>query len=142
MVVVVEIFQPMRVEHLLAVLPEFVCMYVPYCLLSNVMSIIAPMAIRAGSFKAFQPKGIAILLQFVFLMICPLLLLPALVPLGIEYLLQHQFGWDQRVPMCLLLSLIEAAGMIGLYRLIIGWEGDLLQSREKTILDIVTARTE
>ena len=47
----------------LATLPEFVCMYLPFCLLANFLSIFAPMPIRAGSFKPVNPRGLPILLH-------------------------------------------------------------------------------
>ncbi len=137
----VEALQHLRAEHLLAMLPMFLCMYLPFCLLGNWLSILAPMPIRAGSFKPANPKVIPVLLHLAAALLSPLLLAPALAPLAIEFVLE-EFGWDPRIPVCLVLSLLECAALIGLYRLVVSWQGDLLQARERKILEIVTTKAE
>jgi hypothetical protein len=78
-----------------------------------------------------------ILLQFVFLFLFPLALAPTLLPLGVELLLD----WPG-VPVCLVLSAVECVGVIFLYRLVLPWQGNLLEAREKKILKIVAAKAE
>ena len=46
------------------------------------------------------------------------------------------------LPVCLVLSLIEVALVVLLYRFVVHWEGVYLQYREKQILDVVTSKTE
>ncbi len=140
-VTLVEAVQRLRVEHFLATLPMFFCMYLSFCLLGNWLSIMAPMPIRAGSFKPANPRMAPVLLHLVAAMFTPALLAPALAPLAIEFVLQ-EFGWDPRIPVCLVLSLVECAAIIGLYRVVVGWQGALLQSRERKILELVTTRAE
>jgi hypothetical protein len=43
---------------------------------------------------------------------------------------------------CLVLSILECAGVIWVYRLVIAWQGGLLQSRELRILEVVTTKAE
>src|SRR5205823_6232141 len=122
-------------------LPEFVCMYLPFCLLGNCLSIFAPMPIRGGCFKPMNPKALPVLLHIATALLSPLVLVPALAPLGVELLVEELAGrgW---VPVCLILSLLECVAMIFLYRLVVGWQGELLQARERKILEVVTARAE
>jgi hypothetical protein len=44
------------------------------------------------------------------------------------------------IPIYLLLSLLECAVVVFVYRLFLRWEGDLLQAREQKILECVTNR--
>jgi ABC-2 type transport system permease protein len=137
----VAVVQRMRVEHLLAMLPMFLCMYLPFCLMGNLLSILAPMPIRAGSFKPANPRVLPVLLHLAAALVMPLILAPALAPLAIEFVLQ-EFGWDPRIPVFLVLSLVECAAMIGLYRVVVAWQGDLLQAREQKILETVKTKNE
>jgi hypothetical protein len=137
----IEAVQRLRLEHLLAMLPVFFCMYLPHCLMGNWLSILAPMPIRAGSFKPANPRALPVLLHIATAFLTPVILAPALAPLAIEFVLE-EFGWDRRIPVCLVLSLVECAALIGLYRIVVAWQGDLLQKRERKILEAVTTRSE
>jgi len=137
MVAAVEVVYPLSPDHLLALVPQFLSMFLLFCLMANLLSILTPMTIAAGSLKPTNTRLLPILLQFVFLFLFPLALAPTLLPLGIELLLE----WHG-VPVCLLLSLLECAGVIFLYRLLLPRQGNLLQAREKKILQIVAAKAE
>jgi hypothetical protein len=140
-IVVVEVFYRMRVEHFLAALPQFVAMYLLFCLLANALSILAPMPIRAGTMKPMNPKLVPVLLHIVFSLLFPLALAPALLPLGVEFALESLTGptW---VPVSLILSVAECVAVVLLYRLVLTWQGRLLQAREQRILEIVTTKAE
>ncbi|HLJ93309.1 MAG TPA: hypothetical protein VKU02_08980 [Gemmataceae bacterium] len=131
----------MRLSDFLATFPQLISMYLLFCMLANTLSILSPMPVAAGSFKPTNMKGINILIQLGFVFLFPLALTPTLLPLGIQFILE-QLGWSYGVPICLLLSLLECAGIVYLYRLVLTWQGDLLQARELKILDIVAARAE
>ena len=45
------------------------------------------------------------------------------------------------IPIYLLTSLTECALVVVFYRFSLDWQGDLLQSREQRILEIVTSKT-
>lgn len=131
---------PLRLDHLLAAPAQFVAMYLLFCLLTNGLSIYAPMRIAAGSLKPAQPTTISMLLQMAaFTLLFPLLELPTLMPLGAEAALVA-LGWIGRAPVCLLLTLIQCAATIFLYRVGLNWQGRLLQAREQRILASVTNR--
>jgi hypothetical protein len=139
--VVVEVIYPMRPDHLLALLPQFVSMFLLFCLLANLLSILAPMPVAAGSMKPANPRGVVLLLHMLFFFLTPLVVLPAMAPLGLEYALQELGGLGY-VPLYLLLSLLECLGVVYLYRFVLAWEGRLLQSQEQKILGVVTTREE
>jgi hypothetical protein len=137
----IEVVYPLRWDHLLVLLPQWVIMYLVFCLLANLLSLLAPMAIAAGTMKPANPKGLLILLQIVFMFVLPVALLPALLPLGVELLLEAH-GWDLGLPVGLIVALVECVAVVFLYRLVLGWQGQLLQAREQRILELVTTKEE
>jgi ABC-2 type transport system permease protein len=140
-VIVLQAVHPMRFDHFLATAPQFVSMYLLFCLLANLLSILAPMPIAAGSMRPANAKLIPVLLHLAFSLVSPAVLALTLVPLGVEALLAP-FGWAEHVPINLLLSLAECAAVVVFYRLALTWEGDLLQAREQRILETVATKAE
>ena len=137
---VVEVVRPLRLEHFLSMAPQFVSMYLVFCMLTNLISIYAVMPIAAGSLRPAKPKLVSVLLQMViFTFLFPLSQVPTLLPLGIEAALQSR-GWSASLPICLVLALVECAAVIFIYRFTLDWQGGLLQAREQKILEIVTSR--
>jgi ABC-2 type transport system permease protein len=139
--VIVEVVYPMRIDHLLATWPQMVSMFFLFSLVANFMSIMAPTPIAAGSLKPANPKLTVVLLQMLFLSLMPMFVAPLLVPLGLEFLLD-QMNVISGVPIYLILSLLICCGVVGLYRLVLTWQGQLLQWREQKILEIVTTKVE
>lgn len=140
-VVALQIVTPLRWDHFLATLPQFVSMYFLYCLLANWLSIFAPMPIAAGSLRPANMKFVPFLLHFAFTFAFGAVMGPTLAPLGIEFLLR-QAGWATWVPVCLILSLAVCAGVLVLYRLLLPLQGEVLQAREQQILQTVTTKAE
>jgi hypothetical protein len=141
MVVLVQVICPMRIDRFLATLPQMVSMYFAFCAVANCLAIFVPMRIASGSFKPANPKATAALLQVVFVFMLPWVMAPMLLPLGIELALEA-LGWVEGVPVCLLLSVVECVVVVGLYRLVLTWQGGWLQAREQKILEIVTTKAE
>jgi ABC-2 type transport system permease protein len=138
--VVVQILCPMRLDHFLTMLPQYLSMFLVFCILSNLVSIYAPAHVAAGSLRPANPKLTTILLQTVMIgMIFPLTQAVILMPLGIEFLLKY-FGWGGGVPIFLVLSIVECALVVLIYYLSLIWQGELLQGREQRILECVTNR--
>jgi hypothetical protein len=120
--------------------PQYISMFLLFCPVANLISIYSPLPIAAGSLKPANPKFLQMLLQALMVFsLFPLTLVPMLVPLGVELLLDH-FNLRFGVPVCLLLSFVELGLVLLVYRLCLAWEGNLLQSREKQILETVTNR--
>jgi len=139
--VFIQFIYPMRVDHFLAVLIQMLPMYLVYCLIGNILSIIAPMPTAAGSMKPVKPKAMTILIHMAFVFLFPLGLSPTLIPLGIEFLLSR-FGKVDWLPLYLILSIAEAAVVTLLYPRLLNSQARLLEHREQRILEIVTARAE
>jgi hypothetical protein len=137
----IQFIYPMRLDHFLAVLIQMVPMYLVYCLIGNILSIIAPMPTAAGSMKPVKPKAATILIHLAFVFLFPLGLAPTLIPLGIEFLLSRfaNVGW---LPVYLILSIVEAAVVTLVYSRLLSSEARLLEQREQRILEIVTSKAE
>jgi hypothetical protein len=97
------------------------------------------MAIAPGALKPANPKLIPILLQMAFFLVFPVALGPLLLPLAVAVLLE-KLGWLSGAPVCLVLSLLECAAVVLLYRLLLTGQGRLLQAREQRILETVTSK--
>jgi hypothetical protein len=64
-----------------------------------------------------------------------------LIPLGVEALFSF-LHWATWFPAFLILGLAQTIVVLWLYRLSLYWQGNLLQNREKSILDVVSAKVE
>ncbi len=140
-VAVVAVVYPMRIDHLLAVPFQCVSMFLIFCLLANLLSMYAPMAIAPGAFQASNVKFLPVLLHMAFLMLLPFALAPTLLPYGVEALLDFA-GWSHGWPVALGLTVLVTAGVVLLYRVVLDWEGDVLAGREQKILEAVTQKEE
>ncbi len=138
-ITIVQILRPMRLDHYLSLVPQMVTMYLLFCMLANWLSILSPMRLRPGSLKATRIGAVAVLLQFAFVLLLPVAMAPALLPLACEYLLAELAGL-KGVPICLALSLLEVAVVGFLYRLMLNVQGKVLQVRELQILQTVTIK--
>jgi len=136
----VQFLCPMRFDQILSMAPQFVSMYLLFCMLANLFSIYAPVYNTAGTLKPANPKLTTVLLQLVmFMVLFPLSQGLTLIPFGAEAAL-HALGRAEGVPVGLLLALAECAAVVVLYRASLGWLGAGLQAREQEILETVTNR--
>ncbi len=132
---------PMRLDHVLSMVPQFVSMYLLICLVANLISIHAPVFTAGGTLKPANPKLSTILLQMAMvLLLFPLSQGVTLLPLAIEAGLRAH-GWGRDVPVCLLLALAECVAICVLYRFALNRLGERLQAREQWILETVTNRS-
>ncbi len=141
MAVAAHVICPMRVDHLIAMVPQLISMFLPFCLLANLLSIYAPIYITPGSLKATNPKLTTGLLQmavimFLFPLAEALTLFPLVAEVGLRVL-----GWDSTIPVFLLLGLVQCAIVVLIYHVAMRGLGYLLQSREQQILEVVTKRS-
>ena len=111
-----------------------------FCIFSNFTSILNPLATSSGSLKpAVKPSGKTLLFGLLTLVLFPFALAPAMIPLGLEIGL-HWMGWYAGIPISLLFSLGEVLAVGYLYTWALDRQGELLQSRELRILEVVSAR--
>ena len=140
MLTIVQVLCPMRADHFLAMFPQYFSMFLLFCILTNLLSIYAPVHVAEGSLKPSNPKLGTVLLQLaMFFLLFPLTQGLTLLPLGIEAVLRL-LGWPAGAPIYLVLSLAECAGVVTIYHFSLDWFGGLFQAREQRILEIVTNR--
>jgi hypothetical protein len=113
-----------------------------YSLLTNVMSILTPFPLAAGSIQPKQFNLVPVLFSLVLSMFMPAITGLALIPLGIEWGIERFFPNIAIVPIAFLLSIPWLAASLFLYRWVLPWEGRLLANREKELLRIVTSKIE
>jgi len=132
---------PMRPDHLAAVLLQAIPMYLLFCLAGNILSILAPITLKPGSGKPASHQGIRVLFQVVFIFIVPVPVGLTLIPLGVEALFSLM-KWAAWFPTFLVLSIFQVAVVFWLYRVALNWQGSLLQRHEQKILEVVSAKGE
>ncbi|MDZ4686934.1 MAG: hypothetical protein SH850_17810 [Planctomycetaceae bacterium] len=143
LIAVVQFLAPAPATHFLATLLEIPTICLLLCLLGNFSSILCPVCQAAGSMKPANASGITMLLQFAFLLATVAVLgVVAVLPVGLELLLQA-WGWFPRiVPLALIVAAVELAAAVLIYRVVIRRQGELLQSRECRILESVVEKGE
>jgi ABC-2 type transport system permease protein len=115
----VGIVYPMRIDHYPAALAQLLSMFMLFCLMANTLSILAPIPMAAGSMQPAQVKMGPILAQLAFLIALPLVMMPVLLPIGIQVLVEETT--DVRgLPISLVLSLGVLAIVTFLYRRLAG----------------------
>jgi ABC-2 type transport system permease protein len=110
-------------------------------LAGNLLSILVPFHIAAGSMKPTKMPALAMLTMVIFQLLFPVVMVPVFVPPLLELIWQLS-GWPVLVPVNLILSVLLATLTAILYWQTLGLFGRLLQRREIKILNIVTAEQE
>ena len=141
MVILVEILYPLRLDHLIALIPQWISMYCAVCMIMNLSSIIAPMPMAQGSFRPTSTKFVPALIRFFYFMLVTFILALAQIPLGVEFILE-KLELRHDLPIFLMLSLLGCAGVMGIYHLVLKGQGDFLQRREQRVLEIVSVKEE
>ena len=136
------IFFGMAIDKLLCSVLLSAAILPLYCLLTNVMSILTPFPLAAGSIQPKQFNLVPVLFSLVLSMFMPAITGLALLPLGLEWLLERYFPMIGVLPIALLLSIPWLIGSILAYRWLLPWEGKLLAKREKELLRVVTSKIE
>jgi len=132
---------PMRPDHLAAVLLHTIPMYLLLCLTGNMLSILSPITLKPGSGQPASHQGIRVLFQIAFMLVVPALIGFTLIPLGVEALFALM-KWAVWFPAFLVLGMFQVAVMLWLYCVALNWQGGLLQRHEQKILEIVGSKAE
>ena len=117
--------------------------YLPlYLVLSNIISILAPFPLAA---QGFQPKEFnwkSVVLNIALSTIIPILMGLCSVPWAIEFGVNFAIPSSQKLPIALLLMPLLVGCSWWIYERFLEIVGNLLQSREKVLLAIVTSHVE
>jgi ABC-2 type transport system permease protein len=132
---------PMRIDHYPAAFLQLASTFLLFCLLANCLSIYAPIPMAAGSMKASSVKLGPVLLQLAFMMVFPIVLMPAVIPIGIEILVE-ELTEVRGIPIALTLSALVLVAVVFIYRRLLTWEGGLFAAREMKILEVVTSKSD
>jgi len=110
-------------------------------MLGNLVSVLVPHRVAPGSLKPTKMSKLTTLLLFVSRMLFPLAMTPIfLAPL--MGLLMSRAGWLPAAPTNLLVSAVVLGLLALAYRLSLNPLGNLLQQRERQVLDVVTQEVE
>ena len=110
--------------------------------LGNWISILFPMSLPvAGSGKPLQVNFKSVAVQMLAVFMCPLIVVPGMLAIGIEMLI-HKYFHLPYVPFYLVFSAIEFAIVRWLYLQLIDHQARLLQTREPDILAQLTSNIE
>jgi ABC-2 type transport system permease protein len=130
---------PMRLDHLAAVLLQAIPIYLLFCLAGNQLSILSPITLKPGSGHAASHQGIKVLFQLVFMLVVPVMIGLTFIPLGVEALFSFM-KWAEWFPAFLVLGVVQVLTVIWLYRAALNLQGSLLERREQNILEVVSAK--
>jgi hypothetical protein len=139
--IVLQCFLPLSIDHFVATAPQFISMYLLFCLVGNLLSILAPMPVAPGSMRPVKPNLSYVLLQMLFPFVFMAILATTFIPLGLEQLLRS-LEYSNSIPIALILTLVEFVLVLFIYYFALGAEGQLLQWREQKILDIIAPKAE
>jgi hypothetical protein len=124
-----------------AALFQFVGGFLGLTAAGNLVSILVPYRIAAGSLKPTKTKASTVALMMVVNMLFPLMLAPFVAPTGVGLLGEH-LGWWTAAPVALGGSIVVAGLGLTLYWWTLTPLSTLLQRRERRILQAVTQEIE
>lgn len=110
-------------------------------MMGNFFSVLVPYRVASGSLKPTKSSTKTNLLIFVSRLLFPTVMSPIFLPAAMG-LLWSRVGWLPAAPTNLLLSAVLLGLLIFFYRLSLAPLGNLLQKREKDILQVVTQEVE
>ncbi|HCO96257.1 MAG TPA: hypothetical protein DIU00_20340, partial [Phycisphaerales bacterium] len=110
-------------------------------MVGNLISVLVPYRIAAGSLKPTKSSTTTSVLIFLSRLFFPIFMVPIFLPPAMG-LLWSRAGWLPAAPVNLLFSAVILALLAFFYRLSLNPLGELLQRREKQILEVVTKEVE
>lgn len=117
--------------------------YLPmYLVLSNIISILAPFPMSAQGFQAKEFSWKSVVLNLALSALIPVLMVLCSMPWAIEWGLHTAVPTSQKIPIALLLMPILVGCSFWLYERSLEIVGELLQNRERNLLQIVTSQVE
>jgi len=126
---------------LLAAGVQLLAAFLLLSIMGNFFSVMVPYRVASGSLKPTKCSSKTSLLIFVSRLVFPTIMTPIFFPPAMG-LLWSRVGWLPAEPTNLLLSTILLSLLIFFYRLSLNPLGNLMQRREKDILQVVTREVE
>jgi ABC-2 type transport system permease protein len=120
---------------------QLLAIFLLLSMLGNLFSVLVPYRVAAGSLKPTKTSTKTSLLIFVSRLLFPMVMSPIFLPAAIGLLCSH-VGWLPAGPTNLFFSAMLLALLIFFYRLSLAPLGNLLQRRERDILQVVTQEVE
>jgi ABC-2 type transport system permease protein len=114
----------------------------PYFLVMNLMAILTPFPLAAGSIQPKHFDFTTIIINVLLSMILPFILMVSMIPIGVYYLTSSFLPSMAWFPTESFVGVGMSVASFFLYRLILPWQGQLLAKREKEMLRIVTSKVE
>ena len=141
LVVAIGIIARVPAPYSLATLLQIPVTYLCYYVVTNQVSIIAPVGLMSGTMKPVSLKVSTVIAQILAMFFSPLMLLPAALALGADFALNFFVDLPKAmtdvVPVYLVLTLLELPIVIWCYRYFLKKQGRLLQDREQQILETI-----
>ncbi len=120
---------------------QLVAAFLLLSMVGNLASVLVPYRIAPGSMKPTKTTTLTTVFIILSHMLFPMVMLPVfLVPL--VGLLVSGLGWLPAGPTNVLVALVQLGPLVFFYRLSLAPLGELLQKREKKILEVVTKEVE
>ncbi|NQT04182.1 MAG: ABC transporter permease [Planctomycetes bacterium] len=141
LLVLVKIILGISFTIVLAACLQLLAVFVLLSIAGNLISVLVPYRISPGSMKRTKTSAMTSLLIFISRLLFPVAMVPMLLPPAAG-LLMSSLGWLPAGPVNLLLSTVMLGLLVFFYRLSLPGLGNLMQRREKQILQVVTAEVE
>ena len=126
---------------ILAVVFQLLAGFVLLSILGNLISILVPFRMAPGTLKRTKTSTMTAVMIFISRLLFPIAMVPISIPPAIGLLISH-LGWLSAGPVNLFFSIVLLAVLIFCYKLSLPVLGELLLSREKNILKVVTKEVE
>jgi len=120
---------------------QLVAAFLLLSMAGNLLSVLVPYRIAPGSLKATKAPAMTTLLIFASHLLFPIAMIPIFLPPALG-LLSSSLGWLPSAKANFFLSVVLLALLALFYRLSLTSLGNLLQRREKKILQVVTQEVE
>jgi hypothetical protein len=115
--------------------------FVLLSIVGNLISVLVPYLIAPGSMRRTKTSTMTAVLIFISRLFFPVVMIPTFLP-PVTGLLVSNLCWLPAGPVNLLFSMILLAILVFCYKLSLPGLGNLLQRREKQILQVVTYKVE
>jgi hypothetical protein len=139
--IIIQLSLSLPLTHLLATALQLPVAYLLFCLMGNVVSMLAPAVMVRGAIRPGKSRLVTVFTHLLATFLSPLTILPAGLFLGLEVLF-HNFTGLNGIPIYLPATLVELPLVIWIYWKVLPWQGALLQKRQQAVLEAVVARSE